>query len=159
MLCWYSKSTDFLQQDGLNLQVAWWWAPAVSTIEADDKTADEQLVAPINQWVAKDPKASWRELVDALNMCSIEAVASAISKNVGLWINFVITAHEWGGWGLYNTYPLLIDCHHYLYYNIFVTYSVPVFPLFNLTSLFAYQLPLLVNDLKVSSSLRHKKSA
>ena len=59
-------------------------ASTVSTIEADDKTVDEQLVALINQWVEKDPKASWRELVDALNMCSMEAVASAISKDAGL---------------------------------------------------------------------------
>lgn len=59
-------------------------ASAVSTIKADGKTVDEQLLALISQWVEKDPKASWRKLIDALNMCSMGAVASAISEDVGL---------------------------------------------------------------------------
>ena len=48
---------------------------AIATITADCSSSHEKLVALITRWIQDDPTASWKELVDAVEMCPLKVIA------------------------------------------------------------------------------------
>ena len=55
---------------------------AIPTITADCSSSHEKLVALITRWIQDDPTASWKELVDAVEMCPLKVIAEKIATDV-----------------------------------------------------------------------------
>ena len=55
---------------------------AIATITADHNSSHDRLVALITGWIQDDPTASWKELVDAVEMCPLKVIAEKIASDV-----------------------------------------------------------------------------
>ena len=55
---------------------------AIATITAYHSSSHDKLVALITGWIQDDPTASWKELVDAVEMCPLKVIAEKIATDV-----------------------------------------------------------------------------
>ena len=79
---WMLKKHKFPDEKWSTLASCLRGTTAIATIIADYRSSHERLVAFITGWIHNDPKASWKELVVAVEMCPLKVIAENIASDV-----------------------------------------------------------------------------